>query len=144
MLERLLSKLGLRHSRDSYREMFADSGSRVFRHALEQAKRSQQSYLSLGHILEALSTEDSALFDALMIRSGLEPDKAKRFIHESIESYPVGNWKGVRVPPEVLSLLKRAKELARGEGRKIEEADFFSVLSQGVIEFPRVIVWRAN
>ena len=59
MLPEMLVRLKLRSPRrglhDTYEEMFAPSGLRVFRQALEDARRREQFYLSLAHLLDALA-----------------------------------------------------------------------------------------
>lgn len=148
MFPEILAKLRLRDPgkapRDAFKEKFSESGWRVFQHAFEESRRHEQFYLSLAHLLDALAAEDPASFDALIHRSGVTPEKAREFIREAIESYPRKVRRGTRIAPEVIDLMWKAQEVARSGGSKIGAADFFEVLARGVVEFPRVVVWKVG
>ena len=45
-----------------YQDKFAASGFRVFEHAIEESRRRNQNYVSLGHVLIALDAEDGGSF----------------------------------------------------------------------------------
>src|SRR5260370_7895152 len=45
-----------------YRDRFADSGFRVFEHAVEESRLRSQNHDSLGHLLIALDAEDGGSF----------------------------------------------------------------------------------
>ncbi|HEX8565765.1 MAG TPA: hypothetical protein VF648_08845 [Pyrinomonadaceae bacterium] len=141
MLTGILSKIGLEH-RGGYQEKFAESGWRVFERALDETRNRQQSYLSLGHLLNALAVESPDVFDDVMLCAQVEPAKAREFIGESLESIPKSASKAVRIAPEVTSLFQQAQNTAQKSGRKIEAMDLGQVLAKGKFEFPRLVNWK--
>ncbi|HEX9928791.1 MAG TPA: hypothetical protein VGB02_09675 [Pyrinomonadaceae bacterium] len=142
MLTETLSKIvGLGHG-GSYQEKFAESGLRVLERALAETRNRQQSYLSLGHLLNALAIESPNVFDDVMLRTQVEPTKAREFIRENLETIPKSESKAVRIAPEVTSLFRQAQDTAQKSGRKIEAMDLGQVLSKGKFEFPRLVNWK--
>ncbi len=142
MLTQILSKFNLKHKNTPFEDRFGETGWRVFQQALEETKRRQQNYLSLGHLLNALATESPDVFNNVVSQTEIEPKKAQEFVRENLERIPQGTWKGIRIAPEVTSLLRQAQNAAQKSGRKIEAADFGQVLSKGRLEFLRTIRWK--
>ncbi|MDQ3652023.1 MAG: ATP-dependent Clp protease ATP-binding subunit [Acidobacteriota bacterium] len=116
----------------SYKDRFADSGQRIFEHALQESKRRDQNYIAVEHILNALATEEADLFNSAMRDMALDPRSVKVSIEKRLENARFQNtMKGVRIAPETNDLFKKAMERARAQGRKtIESTDLFMVLSQ--------------
>ena len=116
----------------SYKDRFADSGQRVFEHAVQESKRRDQNYIAVEHILNALACEEADLFNSAMRDMALDPRSVKVSIEKRLENARFQNTtKGVRIAPETIDLFKKAMERARAQGRKtIESTDLFMALSQ--------------
>jgi ATP-dependent Clp protease ATP-binding subunit ClpA len=143
MLTQILSKFNLKHTNTPFEERFAETGWRVFHHALEETRRRRQNYLSLGHLLNALAIESPDVFNDVISHAEIEPKKAQEFIWENLESIPQqAAWQGVRIAPEVTLLVRQAQDAAQKAGRKIEAADLGQVLSKGKLEFLRTVKWK--
>ena len=116
----------------SYKDRFADSGQRVFEHAVQESKRRDQNYIAVEHILNALACEEADLFNSAMRDMALDPRSVKVSIEKRLENARFQNTtKGVRIAAETIDLFKKAMERARAQGRKtIESTDLFMALSQ--------------
>ena len=115
-----------------YKDRFADSGQRVFDHALQESRRRDQNYIAVEHILNALASEEADLFNSTMRDLLLDPRSVKISIEKRLDNARFQHVnKGVRISPETIDLFKKAMERARAQGRKtIEATDLFMVLSQ--------------
>jgi ATP-dependent Clp protease ATP-binding subunit ClpA len=115
----------------TYKDRFADSGRRIFESALQESRRRDQNYLSVEHVIHALSNEEPELFNATMRDLSLDPRTVRIHIEKRLENSRQHIGKGVRIAPETNELFKRALERARAQGRKtIEGTDLFVALSQ--------------
>ncbi|MBA3712238.1 MAG: ATP-dependent Clp protease ATP-binding subunit [Pyrinomonadaceae bacterium] len=116
----------------SYKDRFADSGQRVFEHAVQESKRRDQNYIAVEHILNALACEEADLFNSAMRDMALDPRSVKVSIEKRLENARFQNTaKNVRIAAETIDLFKKAMERARAQGRKtIESTDLFMALSQ--------------
>jgi ATP-dependent Clp protease ATP-binding subunit ClpA len=120
-----------------YQDKFAVSGWRVFEHAVEESRRREQNYVSLGHILLALAAEDGGSFKhhlkKLRAAYQLETESvAAEICADKILDYsPKHDGQGVRIGPDAIRFFRRAMKMARSNGReKIEAADLLSALLQ--------------
>src|SRR6478736_1507800 len=115
----------------SYKDKFGDSGQRVLEHALNESRRRDQNFVSVEHILQALTVEEPDMFNSAMRELSLDPVVVKMAIEKRLGSsrqQHVG--KGFRIGPDTTDLFKRAMERARTQGRKtIEATDIFEALS---------------
>src|SRR5919109_4509249 len=115
----------------SYKDKFADSGQRILEHALGESRRRDQNFVSVEHILQALTVEEPDMFNSAMRELSLDPVVVKMAIEKRLSSsrqQHVG--KGLRIGPDTTDLFKRAMERARMQGRKtIEATDIFEALS---------------
>src|SRR5215203_2750541 len=115
----------------SYKDKFADSGQRILEHALNESRRRDQNFVSVEHILQALTMEEPDMFNSAMRELSLDPVVVKMAIEKRLTStrqQHVG--KGFRIGPDTTDLFKRAMERARTQGRKtIEATDIFEALS---------------
>jgi ATP-dependent Clp protease ATP-binding subunit ClpA len=115
----------------SYKDKFGDSGQRVLEHALNESRRRDQNFVSVEHILQALTVEEPDMFNSAMRELSLDPVVVKMAIEKRLSSsrqQHVG--KGFRIGPDTTDLFKRAMERARTQGRKqIEATDIFDALS---------------
>src|SRR4026209_486171 len=115
----------------SYKDKFGDSGQRILEHALDESRRRDQNFVSVEHILQALTMEEPDMFDSAMRELSLDPIVVKMAIEKRLGSsrqQHVG--KGFRIGPDTTDLFKRAMERARQQGRKtIEATDIFEALS---------------
>ena len=116
----------------TYKDRFAESGQRVFEHAVQESRRRDQNYIAVEHILNALANEEADLFNSTMRDLSLDPRSVKVLIEKRLENARYQNVnKGIRIAPETIELFKRAMERARAQGRKtIEATDLFMALSQ--------------
>ncbi|MCA1593453.1 MAG: ATP-dependent Clp protease ATP-binding subunit [Acidobacteria bacterium] len=116
----------------TYKDRFAESGQRVFEHAVGESRRRDQNYIAVEHILNALAAEEGELFNGTMRDLSLDPRSVKVVIEKRLEDARYQNVnKGIRIAPETIDLFKKAMERARAQGRKtIEATDLFMALSQ--------------
>jgi len=120
-----------------YQNKFAHSGWRVFEYAVEESRRREQNYVSLGHILVALGAEDTGTLklDLQRLRAAWTPPgesiAAEVSADKLLKYSPRHNGQGVRIGPDAKQFLRRAMAIARSNGRqKIEAADLVSTVLQ--------------
>src|ERR671926_1767457 len=115
----------------SYKDKFGDSGQRILEHALDESRRRDQNYISVEHILQALTIEEPDMFNSTMRELSLDPIVVKMAIEKRLSNsrqHHLG--KGVRIGPDTTDLFRRAMERAKMQGRKtIEATDIFEALS---------------
>ena len=99
---------------------------------MQESRRRDQNYIAVEHILNALVSEESELFNGTMRDLSLDPRSVKVLIEKRLENTRFQNVnKGIRIAPETIDLFKRAMERARAQGRKtIESTDLYMALSQ--------------
>ena len=115
---------------DAYKDKFSESGQRVLETALDESKRRDQNYVSVEHILHALTEEEDELFNSTMRDLAVDPRSVKLLIEKRIDSSRQHTGKGFRIAPETTDLFKRSMDRARAQGRRVIEAsDIFYVLS---------------
>ncbi|MGI9056774.1 MAG: AAA family ATPase [Pyrinomonadaceae bacterium] len=115
---------------DAYKDRFSDSGQRVLENAMDESKRRDQNYVTIGHILSALTNEEAELFDETMRDLSIDPRTVKMLIEKRVENGRQHTGKGFRIAPETTDLFKRAMDRARSQGRRvIDSSDIFYVLS---------------
>lgn len=120
-------------SQSDYSDRFAESGLRVLESAMAEARRRQQNYVSLWHMLNALEIEDAASFQTLISGFGLNALLVKEFIEKAMASAPAHAGRGIRIAPEVNSLLQEARSIAKLHRReRIEAADLLLVMGQSI------------
>ena len=116
---------------EAYKDKFSESGQRIFQNALNESRRRDQNYISVEHIVSALSKEEPDLFNSTMRGLALDPINVARAIEHRLDNARQHVGKGVRIAPDTTDLFKRALERARSRGRKtIEATDIFDVLSK--------------
>jgi ATP-dependent Clp protease ATP-binding subunit ClpA len=120
-----------------YQGKFADSGLRVFEHAVEESRRREQNYVSLGHVLVALAAEDGGSFKHHLkkLRAAYQRETASVATEISadkiLEYSPKHDGQGVRIGPDAIGFFRRAMKIARSNGRdKIEAADLLTTFLQ--------------
>ena len=115
----------------SYKDKFGDSGQRILEHALDESRKRDQNFVSVEHILQALTVEEPDMFNSAMRELSLDPVVVKMAIEKRLGStrqQHVG--KGFRIGSDTTDLFKRAMERARSQGRKtIEATDIFDALT---------------
>src|ERR1044072_9570188 len=116
----------------TYKDRFAESGQRVLEDAVQEARRRDQNYIAVEHILNAIAVEEGELFTSTMPALSLDPRSVKVMIEKRLENARYQNvHKGIRIAPETIELFKKAMERARAQGRKtIEATELFLALSQ--------------
>jgi ATP-dependent Clp protease ATP-binding subunit ClpA len=117
---------------ETYRERFAESGWQIFERAIDEARRREQNYVGVEHILYALVQEKAELFSSLL-RSLFDNTEAVALLNELIEERVVAAAKhegeGLRLSTEAIELFKRTLKRIRAEGRpRIEATDLFFTL----------------
>jgi transcription antitermination factor NusG len=116
---------------ESYVRKFTERGWRVFDHAVREARRRDQNYVSVEHIIEALAFEEADLFNALMRDLAADPREVRALMEKHLENCPRREGPAVHVAPETIELLKRAYRRARFNQRpRITAADLFIALAQ--------------
>ena len=116
---------------EAYKDKFGESGQRIFQNAMNESRRRDQNYISVEHIISALSKEEPDLFNSTMRSLALDPLTVARAIEHRLDAARQHVGKGVRIAPDTTDLFKRALERARSHGRKtIEATDIFDVLSK--------------
>ena len=120
-----------------YQDKFAASGLKVFERAIAEARRRNQNYVSLGHLIIALDAEDGGSFrhhlKRLRALHNLENELLPfdKGIEKIMEWSPKYDGEGVRIGPETKQFLRRAMKIARSNSReKIEAADILSAFLQ--------------
>ena len=115
----------------AYRERFAESGWRVFTRAVEDARRREQNYVAVEHLIAALSDEVPALFHDLMHDIGVDGLAVREFLERRMETSLLHKGSGTRLAPDVNSYLKWAWMRSRAESRRrIEATDLLIALAQ--------------
>lgn len=115
---------------DAYKDKFSESGRRVLEVALDESKRRDQNYVSVEHILHALTNEEPDLFNETMRDLAVDPRSVKLLIEKRIETGRQHLGKGFKIAPETTEVFKKAMDRARSQGRRvIEGSDIFYVLS---------------
>ncbi|HEX8143577.1 MAG TPA: KOW motif-containing protein [Pyrinomonadaceae bacterium] len=116
---------------ESYVKKFTERGWRIFDHAVREAKRREQNYVCIEHLIEALAFEEADLFNALMRDLAADPRAIRALIEKRLENCPRREGPSVHVAPETIDLLKRAYRRARFNHRtRIKATDLFVALSQ--------------
>lgn len=115
---------------DAYKDKFSESGQRVLENALDESKRRDQNFITIGHILHAIANAETDLFNETMRDLSIDPRTVKLLIEKRIENGRQHTGKGYRIAPETTELFKRAMDRARSQGRRVIDAsDIFYVLS---------------
>src|ERR1051326_1649360 len=115
---------------DAYKDRFSEGGQRVFQNAVNESRRRDQNYISVEHIISALSKEEPDLFNSTMRGLALDPIAVARAIERRLDGARQHVGKGIRIGPDVTDLFKRATDRAKSQGRKtIEPTDIFDALS---------------
>ncbi len=115
---------------DAYKDKFSESGQRILENALDESKKRDQNYITIGHILNALTVEESELFNDTMRDLAIDPRTVKMLIEKRIEAGRQHTGKGFRIAPETTDLFKGAMDRARSQGRRvIDSGDIFYVMS---------------
>ena len=115
---------------DAYKDKFSESGRRVLEVALDESRRRDQNYVTIEHILHALTNEEAELFNSTMRDLAVDPRSVKLLIEKRLEAGRQHTGSGYRIAPETTDLFKRSMDRARSQGRRVIEAsDLFYVLS---------------
>lgn len=114
----------------AYKDKFSDSGKRILESALDESRRREQNFVAVEHILYALTSEESELFNSTMRDLSVDPRSVKLMIERRVDTGRQHTGKGFRIAPEATELFKRSMDRARAQGRKVIDAtDMFFVLS---------------
>ncbi len=95
---------------DAYKDKFSDSGRRVLETALDESKKRDQNYITIEHILHALTDEEAELFNATMRDLAVDPRSVRLLIEKRLESGRQHMGKGYRIAPETTDLFKRSMD----------------------------------
>ena len=71
---------------DAYKDKFSESGRRILEVALDESRKRDQNYVSIEHILHALTNEEAELFNATMRDLAVDPRSVKLLIEKRMES----------------------------------------------------------
>ena len=115
---------------DAYKDKFSETGQRILETALAESRKRDQNYVSIEHILHAISFEEEDLFSSTMRDLSVDPRSVKLLIEKRMENGRQHSGKGFRIAPETTELFKRAMDRARSQGRRVIDAsDIFYVLT---------------
>ena len=107
---------------DTYLEKFSESGRHILERALDETRRREQYYVSPEHILYALMTEETDLFDATMHNLSLDPQQIRLSVEKRLENSRRHTGKGFRIGPKTTEIFKYAMDKARSKGHRTIEA----------------------
>jgi ATP-dependent Clp protease ATP-binding subunit ClpA len=115
---------------EAYKDKFSDSGKRVLEAAMNESRRRDQNYISVEHILHALTLEEPDLFNETMRDLSIDPRTVKLQLEKRLEHSRAHTGRGFRIAPETTELFKRSMERARSQGRRvIDSTDIFYVVT---------------
>jgi len=115
---------------DAYKDKFSESGRKILDFALEESRRRDQNYVSVEHVVHALSIEEATLFNETIKDLSIEPLVVKGLLEKRLETCREHAGRGFRIAPETTELFKRAMDRARAQGRRVIDAsDIFYVLA---------------
>ncbi len=115
---------------DAYKDKFSESGRRILETAMDDSRRRDQNYVTIEHILNALTNEETELFNQTMRDLAVDPRSVKLLIEKRIETGRQHLGSGYKIAPETTELFKKAMDRSRSQGRRtIEGSDLFYVLS---------------
>jgi ATP-dependent Clp protease ATP-binding subunit ClpA len=115
---------------EAYKDKFSDSGKRILEVALNESRKRDQNFVSIEHILHALSDEEKHLFDEMMRDLTVDPRSIRLAIEKRLENSRQHTGKGFRIAPETTELFKRSMDRARSQGRRVIDAsDILYVLT---------------
>jgi len=114
-----------------YGQRLTGNGLRVFERAVKEVRRNRQNYVSFGHILKELATENPDAFADALSGSEVKPLLTDKLLEKIVAGGPDWRGRGIRIAPQAISLFQRAMRITQADGReKIEAADLFSALAQ--------------
>lgn len=115
---------------DAYKDKFSESGRKILDFALEESRRRDQNYVSVEHVVHALTIEEATLFNDTMRDLSIEPLVVKGLLEKRLETCREHIGRGFRIAPETTELFKRSMDRARAQGRRVIDAsDIFYVLA---------------
>jgi ATP-dependent Clp protease ATP-binding subunit ClpA len=115
---------------EAYKDKFSDGGKRILEVALNESRKRDQNFVSIEHILHAISDEERGLFDEMMRDLAVDPRSIRLAIEKRLENSRQHIGKGFRIAPETTELFKRAMDRARSQGRRvIDTGDILYVLT---------------
>jgi len=127
----------------SMTDKFSEAGQQVLRRAIELSKSHDHNFLSLLHILAALSEVESALFAETMGAIGVDPHTVKSRLNQELSESPVHVGRKMAIPEPTRDLFNRALRRARIKGRQqIESYDMFATLFTDPNSAPAEIMRR--
>ncbi len=97
----------------SMTDKFSETGQKVVRRAIEVSKSRYHNFLSLLHILAALSEVESALFAETMRAIGVDPDSVTRLLDQELSESPRYVGRKMAIPDMTRDLFNRALRRAR-------------------------------
>ncbi len=82
---------------DAYKDKFSESGRRILEVALDELRKRDQNYVSIEHILHALTNEEAELFNSTMRDLAVDPRSVKLLIEQRLVSGRQHVGKGFRI-----------------------------------------------
>jgi ATP-dependent Clp protease ATP-binding subunit ClpA len=117
---------------ETYRDRFAESGWEIFERAISEARRREQNYLGVEHILYALAEVKAEIFSSLLRSLSDNPDASAmlmKLIAERVAAAPNHQGQGVRLATDTIALFKLTLHRVRSNRRRrIEATDLFITL----------------
>ncbi len=107
---------------EPYLDKFSESGRRVLESSFDETCRREQQCISPEHILFALMTEETELFDATMQNLAIDPQDIRAAVEKRLENSYRHTGSGFRIAPDTTEIFKYSMDKARSEGRRIIDA----------------------
>lgn len=129
----------------SMTDKFSETGQKVVRRAIDVSKSRDHNFLSLPHLLTALSEVESDLFAEAMQVVGIDPNSVKSLLEEELAKIPIHVGRKMALPEPTRNLFNQALGRARAQGRQqIESYDLFALLFTDQNGVPAEILRRLN
>ncbi|MGI8469999.1 MAG: AAA family ATPase [Pyrinomonadaceae bacterium] len=115
---------------DTYKDKFGETGRRVLENAINESRRRNQNYISVEHILNALSEEENELFNQMMRDLSIDPRSVRLSVEKRLQNSRQHKGAGTKIADETTNLFRRSLDRAKSQNRRtIEASDIFYVLS---------------
>ena len=115
---------------DIYRDKFSEAGKRIFDSAMNESRRRQQNRISVEHVLNALSEEETELFNQMMHDLSIDPRSVRLSVEKRLQGSLRHSGSGTKIADDAISLFKRSLNRAKAQGRSvIDSSDLFYVLT---------------
>ena len=115
---------------DAYKDKFSESGRRILESAINESRRRQQNFISVEHILNALSEEETEMFNQMMRDLSIDPRSVRLSVEKRLQNSFRHSGEGTKIASDTTSVFRRSLERAKTQNRRtIEASDILYILS---------------